>query len=434
VKKRWDSELDIICPTCRGKGFIISSNFVELQNQIDEMLDIFPYPNIHGTGQWFFNSQTILKLIITMLIRGDLENKRVLCLTTPSLAGGIALSNFAESVYALDIDNYLLAKIKSFVLDNNASIETIKYNVENAIDSDLYGKFNCFIVDPLYAIDHYKIVLSRAVQFLGSKPNKIGYIVIPPEGIAMVKNGKEEKSLSLKVIEIINKMNFAIIDFKPKFIEYSLSPAESYIFSRRFKELRFLPGTPSEWRVSDLLIVKTTVNTKPLYKKYKELKTPIFSSERCGINSNLSPIKTKHFTKTLCKVCRKCYRGFYKLRKEKESLIYYPLDIDIIPLSSWRPKGDKLIMIDNLCHGYVNNKNGIIIVFKGPASKEVWKIIEDKFKIKSSRPINKSSFIEGLIDQLLFSYTDNSDQIHTELPTFFNRLLDNDILNKDDFE
>jgi len=436
VKRHWDSELDIHCPTCRGEGIVIPSVFLDLQNRINEMLNLLPSPNIHNTGQWLFNSKTILRLIVLMLIKGDIEGKRVLCLTTPTIAGGIALCNLAKSVYALDIDKDLLDIIKSFVKDNNdAKIETVIYDIQEPISTDLYEQFDCFIVDPLYAVDHYEIALSRAIQFVG-KPDKAGYIVVPPVGIAMTPHGKGEKPLALKVIEIINKMDLAIIDFRPRFIEYSLPPAESYIFRRRLEELKFsfFPDTPSEWRASDMIVVKTTANTNPKYIKRMNLKTTVFASKRCSINPDLVPIKTSVFTEIPCQECEKCYRGSYRIRREERELsLYFPLGLQIIPLHSWRKKGDKLFVIDDTCSGFFDNRKGRIIILKGPVSKEVWKIIEKKLEM-SAKPIVRSQFIDEIVKQLSSLYEDRTDQIEKEVPEFLKELLNNAVLKEEDFK
>jgi predicted methyltransferase len=406
---------------------------MDLQNRIDKMLNLLPSPNIHNTGQWLFNSQTILRLMVTMIIKGDLEGKKILCLTTPTIAGGIALCKLAKSVYALDIDKDLLEKIRSFVEDNDAKIETVIYDIQEPAIDNLCEQFGCFIVDPLYAIDHYEIVLSRAIQFVG-KPDKIGYIVVPPVGIAMTPHGRGEKPLALKVIEIINKMELAIIDFKPQFIEYSIPPAESYIFRRRLEELIFFPDTPSEWRASDMVVVKTTNSTKPKYTTHRNLKTSVFASERCAINPDLVPIKTSVFTDIPCQECEKCFRGFYQIRKEERELsLYFPLEIQIIPLSSWRKKDDKLFVIDDTCYGFVDNREGRIIILKGPASKEAWKIIEDKLKM-SARPADKSQFIEEVIRQIGFLHEDVIGRIRDDVPKFLEDLFNNSILNKEDFK
>jgi predicted methyltransferase len=214
---------DVHCRACDGTGIFIPLEFLELERDIAYVLEDFPIPDIMGKGQWFFRPMTIVRTLAYMYYRGDIEGQKIVCLAAPTIAVGLAIlqrkADLELSVSVLDIDTDILEVISKHF----GSVHTQEYNLSNECPDRLKAQYDCFVFDPLYSEDHYRIGLSRCVQLIGcNHPDRFGYVVVPPEEIAPIRAVKDNKRipLQLSVFRLLNEMGLCIADFKDNFMDY----------------------------------------------------------------------------------------------------------------------------------------------------------------------------------------------------------------------
>lgn len=191
--------------------------------------------------------------------RGDVANKDVVCVGDDDLTSIIfALSGLPKSVLAIDIDKFLLETIEEYAEKNNLPIKALRHDLRKSIPDHLKKKFDLFMTEPPDTVSGITLFVSRGVEFL--KNDGVGYCGIsltacPPLGL-------------LEMQKNFTKMNLLITDRLVKYSDYPPHRTELKHVEVPDCYDDFYPPK-KVWYVSDLVRLRTTAKTRPLFKEYK---------------------------------------------------------------------------------------------------------------------------------------------------------------------
>jgi predicted methyltransferase len=380
VKRAMDLESDVRCRSCDGTGLVVPAQLAGLQGKLANTLSRFPKPDIMGKGQWFFTPGTIIRTLAYLYLKGDIEGRQIVCLCCPTIGIGLELlRQQAElpkvGITILDVD----ADIVEFVSASYPDIRVQHYDFQNSCPEELRGNFDCFFFDPLYDEEHYLLGLSRCVELTGrAVPDKVGYVVIPPEEIAPVasKTFGRTVPIQLSVFRAINEMGFCVTDFKDNFLEYTTPPAEVGILQRRDP---LLPRGErlGDWRGSELVRISSTVETKPSIEGHYRLKKRISDSRRLTTNSDFIPLQELEPPSSVCRLCVKCFSSQPEDQRRRGYQEYWRPTVQVRPMASWRDEGDQLFEVAPSCAAFENTETGDLVMLKGPAARALWEAMRD---------------------------------------------------------
>ncbi|ADG12687.1 protein of unknown function DUF43 [Methanocaldococcus infernus ME] len=196
------------CPLCEGRGIVLNEFFKEILEKVKPWFRKRPEVNTL-LDQSYATPETSVYRAALMCERGDLEGKRIIFIGDDDLTSlPVALTQFPEEVYVVDIDERLLNLIKSFSEKEGVKIRIVKHDLRKEMPEELKNNFDVFSTDPPYTIDGLKLFLSRGVECLGE------------EGVAYLSYSHKPIDEWLKVQEEITKMNFVISELIPNFNYY----------------------------------------------------------------------------------------------------------------------------------------------------------------------------------------------------------------------
>lgn len=419
---------DIHCRACDGTGVFIPLELLELERDIAIALQDFPLPDIMGKGQWFFKPRAVVRTLAFMHQKGDVEGRSVVCLAAPTLGVGLSLlqqrAGFRLSLTVLDIDTQVLDIIsRSF-----PSVHVRRYDISDECPDDLREQFDCFVIDPLYAEDHYRVGISRCVQLIGhNHPDKAGYVVIPPEEIAPIRmtEGGHRIPIQLAVFGFLNQMGLCVADFKDNFMEYDTPPAEANILRRRALPITAVESI-GEWRSSDLVRVVSTANTHPLVEGSTTLSTRINERERVGVNESLVQLNESTSPESMCRMCMRCFTAHVADQHHRHYTGYWKPEVFIRPMPSWRDEGDQPFEVAPACAAFEHLELGQIVVLKGPAARVIWETLRDIEDELDDRIV-----LDDLLNKSLPNYVDlDSTEVKRDVRGFLTDLMSAGLIGK----
>jgi len=376
VSKSLVSPLGTRCPTCSGYGVVNHpSLFIDFYFEIDKVLAHFPPADVHNLGQWFFDKETLIRLMSLMMLERNLDGQSIVCMATPSVSAALGLSGLPKRVVLLDIDQEVVLVVDRAVPGAGAQ----SYDFQDPLPDSLVGQFECFVLDPLYALDHYEIALNRAISLLRDDRRCQGYVVVPPPAISPI-TGNGAVPFGYEVLRLFVQLGLNVDRYLPGFASYATPPAESAIFEWRYN----LRGT-EDWRVSDLARVSTTGRTRARVRPEDrfELTTKVFPSPVFGLERQFRGLPPRTGVGGCSVGCAECVIDLI------DDEAYYEPRLQVVPMEAWRrhegDRGDLLFEVDAQCVGFVNEKKGELVVLQGPIARVVWEQILSSERM--SRPV-----------------------------------------------
>lgn len=237
------SRLTIGCSKCRESGILVPAEWQSLRETLEKFIHDLDPPSPY-LSQWYFDPDTILRIVSYMAHKGDLEHRKIACLMAPTVALALGKTNLAKHVAAIDVDKNLLEALQS----NCPNVTTIAYDLnEDPEEIELDGGFDCWIADPPYEEDWIKLTISRGTSLIGGKRGRVGYIAIPPPRIAYPKR-LGFPPLSASILSALETSGYFLEDLKEGFLEYENPPFEVAVLRKRTKT-----EPTANWRVSNLL-------------------------------------------------------------------------------------------------------------------------------------------------------------------------------------
>lgn len=198
--------------------------------------------------------ESIIEKVELMKNRGDLLNKKIICLgDDDSMAIALALTGLLKEIAIIDIDKSILDYEASALKKIGCNFKTIHHSLVNPIPRSLKRKYDVFITEPPDTVEGNTLFFSRGVDCL--KENGVGYI------------GISQNDLSLKNISKIQKnilsMNMVITDIFEKFSWYETAHDEFDWVTGLPKEI-----TPpdKQWFSSNLIRTEAIKKGNPIIK------------------------------------------------------------------------------------------------------------------------------------------------------------------------
>ncbi|WP_456371652.1 bis-aminopropyl spermidine synthase family protein [Methanocaldococcus sp.] len=244
----------LTCKTCKGRGIVLDEFFEEILNKVKIWCKKRPVVDT-SLDQSFATPETSTYRAALMYERGDLEGKNILFVGDDDLTSlPTALTNMAENIVVVDIDERILKLIEKFAEKENVNIKTVKHDLRNPLPEELKEKFDVISTDPPYTVDGLKLFLSRGIEGLGN------------EGIAYLSYSHKPIEEWLLIQKAITDMGFVISELIPNFNYYEGSEiiANTTFISR-------LIGKDLKPNIGDINKIYTGL-VKPVIRYYKCLK------------------------------------------------------------------------------------------------------------------------------------------------------------------
>ncbi|XRO77229.1 bis-aminopropyl spermidine synthase family protein [Methanocaldococcus sp. 10A] len=244
----------LLCDRCKGRGIVLDEFFEDILNKVRVWAKRRPLVNT-TIDQSFATPETSTYRAALMYERGDLEGKRILFVGDDDLTSlPTALTNMAEEIAVVDIDERILKLIEKFSQKENVKIKTIKHDLRKPLPEDLKERFDVISTDPPYTVNGLKLFLSRGIEALGK------------EGIAYLSYSHKPIDEWLSIQKAITDMNFVISELIPNFNNYEGSEiiANTTFIAR-------LIGKNLKINIGDTEKIYTGL-VKPVIRYYKCLK------------------------------------------------------------------------------------------------------------------------------------------------------------------
>ena len=244
----------LTCKTCNGRGIVLDEFFEDILNKVRVWAKKRPLVDT-TIDQSFATPETSTYRAALMYERGDLEGKRILFVGDDDLTSlPTALTNMAEEIAVVDIDERILKLIEKFSQKEGVEIKTIKHDLRNPLPEDLKERFDVISTDPPYTVNGLKLFLSRGIEALGR------------EGIAYLSYSHKPIDEWLSIQKAITDMGFVISELIPNFNYYEGSEiiANTTFITR-------LVGKNLKINIGDTEKIYTGL-VKPVIRYYKCLK------------------------------------------------------------------------------------------------------------------------------------------------------------------
>ena len=189
--------------------------------------------------------------------KGDATNKSIVCVGDDDLTSIIfALSGVPKRVLAVDIDKYLLEMIEEYSEEKELGIETLQLDLREPVPSEYRNSFDLFMTEPPDTVAGITLFVSRGVELLKNADGMTGYCGVsvtacPPLGLLQIQKN-------------LTSMGLLIADRIPKYSDYPPHRTELKHVEVPDCYDAFYPPK-KVWYSADLLRLKTTRETKPLF-------------------------------------------------------------------------------------------------------------------------------------------------------------------------
>lgn len=236
-------------------GLSLTPRFKTILETVRELHKLITPQNIYDQAPLM--PEAAVYKVAYAINKGDATNKNVVCIGDDDLTSVIfALSGMPKRVLAIDVDKYLLEIIEEYSERNGLGIETLQHDLRKPIPGEYSGSFDLFITEPPDTVDGITLFTSRGVELLRQGDGMIGYCGIsltacPPLGLLQIQ--KDFTQMGLLITDRIAKYS----DYPPHRTELKhVEVPDCYD--------AFYPPE-KVWYSADLLRLKTTGETKPLF-------------------------------------------------------------------------------------------------------------------------------------------------------------------------
>lgn len=211
-------------------------------------------PNLNF-DQYQLKPESVIKKVEYIKERGDLFNKKIICLGDDDLVAiALALTKLPKEIAVIDIDKSILEFEKKVLSKLNYNLVAVLHNLIEPIPERIKNKYDVFITEPPDTIKGISLFFSRGIDTL-KKEGGVGYL-----GISSQTLSRKEKII---IEKNILKTNSLITDVLIKFELYeSLGDEFEWIFN--LPKGISLPKKP--WFYSDLIRIEVLSKAKPLIK------------------------------------------------------------------------------------------------------------------------------------------------------------------------
>jgi predicted methyltransferase len=245
------SEVNGLCPTCEGKGIVLSDRFEETLKQFSQLTADRPPPDV-AYNQGIIDSRDLALKAAFMDRRGDLEGRSVLLLGDDDLFS-IFLASLGLSCrpMVLEIDDRFIRYINEKSDRHGLEITAKHYDVNTPLPDELHGACHVFVTEPPEGIKGMRLFLERAAE------------AIPARGSGYFGLTTLESSLAkwLVIQRFLVERRMVITDLLRNFSLYPESgdPVEDYAKFPISEQFPVHPGAPDvDYFRSSLIRIEKT--------------------------------------------------------------------------------------------------------------------------------------------------------------------------------
>jgi len=158
------SEINGLCPTCKGKGIVLNDRFERTLERFSELTTDRPPPDV-AYNQGIIDSMDLALKAALMDRRGDLEGRSILLLGDDDLFSiFLASLDLSCRTTVLEIDDRLIRYINKKSDRHGLHITARHYDVNTPLPDDLHGACHVFVTEPPEGIKGMLLFLARAAE------------------------------------------------------------------------------------------------------------------------------------------------------------------------------------------------------------------------------------------------------------------------------
>jgi len=163
----------LLCPTCAGRGVIISARLVPEVERLEAIISRAPSVDV-TLDQSPCTPQTAILRAVLMLQHGDLEGRKILILgDDDSLSIAIGLVRRAlvqgeptHGVVVIESDARRVSFLREAAREEKIAVEVIEHDLREPLPPQLRRAFDVTATDPSYTLAGAKLFLARAAEAL----------------------------------------------------------------------------------------------------------------------------------------------------------------------------------------------------------------------------------------------------------------------------
>ena len=142
---------------------------LQIPNDVESVLGERLSP-LREYDQFTATPETVLKRAGMLNHLNDIDNKKLLFLGDDDFTSiATAMTGKPKEIVVLDIDDRILAKIKSISDKHSLNIKTVKHDLKKALSKEYLNKFDIVFTDPPYTPDGIRLFISRSISALDRK-------------------------------------------------------------------------------------------------------------------------------------------------------------------------------------------------------------------------------------------------------------------------
>ncbi len=259
-KEKISKKRNYKCECCEGRGVdILYRDLKRIYDRYKQIVKERP-DAIAEYDQGFITPESVVARIGFALQKGDIAGKKIIILGDDDLLSiGISLTNLAEKITVLEIDERLIEFIKNKSKKYKLNIDAKLFDLREKLPDDIVGKYDTFFCDPSETPAAFKAFIAKGIATL-NEPGSAGYFGITTAEASPLKWWKMEKFLiSLKTV---------ITDILPEFSEYELWNFTQDTRAYNIAPVKTLPT--DIWYRSSFFRIETLPGFKRLNKKISD--------------------------------------------------------------------------------------------------------------------------------------------------------------------
>lgn len=251
----------------------VSKKYLEFFDPIIKYLNKRPPPE-YKYDQSRSTPETVIKRVLLMLEKGDVEGKKIAILgDDDGVSIVLGFLKCAKEILVIDIDSRILDFINNFVHDKNLTdvLNTQLWDIRTSFPKKWQKSFDTFETDPPYTIAGFKVFLDQALTLLNPNEGGRGYVSF----------GAKTPHETWTCQQYLLEAGFAIEGFYQNFNRY-----HGATILGNTSNLYVINSVPQKLRILETKHPETAIYTFD-EKKVKDLPTVGFQiiAEFYGINS-----------------------------------------------------------------------------------------------------------------------------------------------------
>lgn len=242
--------------SCCSTGYRISGSLRQVQQKFEEIASERPKA-IEEYDQGFISPEDIMRRIAFMYERGDLLDSKIFVVGDDDLFSiAVALTGLPQKVWVGEIDERLVSFINKVAAEYGLPVEANEFDIQYPLSSELKGRFDIFVTDPVETLPGLTLFLSRGVSALKGKGCS-GYF-----GLTTLEASRKKW---FEIEKCLHDMGFVITDLRRKFSVYPQTGNNFFRYQEKLPIIRKIGSEVDyDWYKSTFCRVEAVEDPKPV--------------------------------------------------------------------------------------------------------------------------------------------------------------------------